>query len=189
MVTSSEGSDTRRGMARNSHTGAASHRGPRLNSGPLKPFRGNLTAPPAGGKPLLRRHGDAPHPHRWLCRPLHPDPGRHTTIRARLGARDQARRLSADRAPGRPLRFPRSRLERTSRYPAIANAAGGRRAQSFTLDGKVWSAVRSEDGVAIFDALPVHLEILSASRNQTFTCCHRLPAYLNSSSSGFSRPK
>jgi hypothetical protein len=34
-----------------------------------------------------------------------------------------------------------------------------------------------------------HLEILSASRNQTFTCCHRLPAYLNSSSSGFSRPK
>ena len=35
----------------------------------------------------------------------------------------------------------------------------------------------------------VHLEILSASRNQTFTCCHRLPAYLNSSSVGFSRPK
>src|SRR6202042_2127521 len=27
------------------------------------------------------------------------------------------------------------------------------------------------------------------SRNQTFTCCHRLPAYLNSSSNGFSRPK
>jgi hypothetical protein len=51
------------------------------------------------------------------------------------------------------------------------------------------TVVCGEDGVAIFDALPVHLEILSASRNQTFTCCHRLPAYLNSSSSGFSRPK
>jgi hypothetical protein len=30
--------------------------------------------------------------------------------------------------------------------------------------------------LATFDPLPVHLEILSASRNQTFTCCHRLPA-------------
>jgi hypothetical protein len=49
-----------------------------------------------------------------------------------------------------------------------------------------WMAGKS---LATFDPLPVHLEILSASRNQTFTCCHRLPAYLNSSSSGFSRPK
>src|SRR5271163_1976966 len=35
----------------------------------------------------------------------------------------------------------------------------------------------------------VHREILSNSRSQTFTCCQRLPAYLNSSSRGFFRPR
>jgi hypothetical protein len=35
----------------------------------------------------------------------------------------------------------------------------------------------------------IHREILSNSRSQTFTCCQRLPAYLNSSSRGLSRPR
>jgi bifunctional non-homologous end joining protein LigD len=41
--------------------------------------------------------------------------------------------------------------EWTDRYPAIAEAAGKLRAESFTLDGE--AVVSGEDGIAMFDAL------------------------------------
>jgi hypothetical protein len=56
--------------------------------------------PPAGREPLSSRHARTPCPRRWLRRPLHSVPCSQAAFRTGLSARGQARRLSADRAPG-----------------------------------------------------------------------------------------
>jgi hypothetical protein len=51
--------------------GGGFHRGDVIPASSRRMSRGNLTTPLAVGKPLFRRRGDAPHPHRWVCRSLH----------------------------------------------------------------------------------------------------------------------
>jgi hypothetical protein len=115
---------------------------------------------PAGGERLFDGHARCSR--RRLRRPLHPVPCPQTAIRSRLGARDQPRRLPADRARGRRdfRLFTRRGYDWTGRYPAIASAASKIRAQSFTLDGE--AVVCGEDGVAIFDALHRHGTVRAA---------------------------
>jgi hypothetical protein len=79
-------------------------------------------------------------------------------------------------------------LVRASRSARTRSRPFGARPLATMAAFFIWRAGGLVAG-AFLAALPVHLEILSASRSQTFTCCHRLPAYLNSSSRGFSRPK
>jgi hypothetical protein len=85
--------------------------------------------------------------------PCIPSPRSQAALRPGLGARGQASRLPADRAPdGETVRlFTRRGYEWTERYPAIAAAAAKLRARSFTLDGEV--VVAGADGIAVFDAL------------------------------------
>jgi hypothetical protein len=84
------------------------------------PFRGNLAVAAGGIKPQIRGDGDAPHPHRRLHSPLHPDPRRQAAFGGRLGARDQ----DGYRLDGKAVRlFTRRGYDWTERYPAIAAAA------------------------------------------------------------------
>jgi hypothetical protein len=62
--------------------------------------RGNLTVA-ASRKPLSRSDGTTTHPSPGLYRAMHSHPRCQAAFRARMGARDQARRLSADRPLGR----------------------------------------------------------------------------------------
>jgi hypothetical protein len=103
-------------------------------------FRGIVTTPPAGIETPSYRHARPP-----------PHPGPQAALGARVGARDQARRLD-DRLPGRQGRAAvRRGHDWTDRCPSIAAAATKLRAKSFTLDGE--AVVSGPDGVAVFDAL------------------------------------
>jgi hypothetical protein len=99
-------------------------------------------------------------------------------VRARVGSRGQARRLS----PPGPARRRRgsavhaARLHNwTGRYPAIAVTAMQLRARSFTLDGE--GCVCGPDGVAIFDALHRQRTVSARSSPPSFAAPLRASAH------------
>ena len=105
---------------------------------------------------------------------LHPHPRAQAAGGARLGPRDQTRRLSTAGPPRwRQVRlFTRRGYDWSGRYPAIAVTATLLRARSFTLDGE--AVVCDPDGVAIFDALRRRGTVSEAMLYGTSTAKSRL---------------
>ena len=73
--------------------------------------------------------------------------GGASAVRPALGSRNQARRISADGAPGLFRCFTKNGHDWADRFPAIVDAALRIKASSFLIDGEV--VIARDDGTPV----------------------------------------